>query len=494
MNVDPETIPDFHPPLAEELDFVSDDTAPKPYEVKGLQPSEKYRLRLAAHSAGGYGPFSNEEVYETAPSFPTTPGTPMFMTSTSSSITVSWVPPRFENGSKILRYEVGRMLMLASDHKHKKDEDKDKDKDKDDDDDDDDDDEDDAEKKNAANWVRYISPGAQPVFTMTHIPNGSFVKIRVRAKNELGFSPFSTISEPFQALDPVRLLEKTPSSLKIIWQTIPALAVICFELQIRVYGLMLSEDMYNKISDKIPQNINGITQMVSGLKPGTEYQFRSRGNLEEGGWQSWSDGLVSTVFKTVETEPDPPTAPYDKMGASTATGIVLKWEAGSSNGKALLEFELHWRKNEREWEMYKLIKGVPTLPVGNLESGSNYQFKVRARNEIGWSEFSELSRGIRTNPIPIPGICISVKYGIGWVQLQWEPPPGHCIVTAYELQSKRSDMDSWVCQNKTNVKNGYLVQDMRPCAHYCFRVRAQTFDGWSSFSEVSEMFTTVRRH
>jgi hypothetical protein len=62
---------------------------------------------------------------------------------------------------------------------------------------------------------------------------------------------------------------------------------------------------------------------------------RIRAFIEGEGWQSWLEALVSNVFKTVNTEPDAPSQPYDKLGASTATSIVLKWEAGPSNGKSI---------------------------------------------------------------------------------------------------------------------------------------------------------------
>jgi len=256
---------------------------------------------------------------------------------------------------------------------------------------------------------------------------------------------------------------------------------------------VLSDDMYKQVSDTIPQNVHGIEHLIEKLKPGIEYQFRIRGYIEDQGWQNWKDGLVSNVFKTVNTEPSKPSPPYDKMGASTATGVVLKWEAGPSNGKAITEFELYWKKNEGEFEPFQSTTW-PTLPVEGLEVGFSYVWKVRAKNEIGWSEFSDHSHTISTNPIPIPGVPKSVKYGIGWVELQWQKPNGHMLVTAYELQSKRSDLNKWETETKSCKKEVFLVQDLRPCAHYLFRVRALTFDGWSSYSVESEPFTTVRRH
>ena len=58
------------------------------------------------------------------------------------------------------------------------------------------------------------------------------------------------------------------------------------------------------------------------------------------------------VLPSLLIKPGAPTQPYDKIGASTATGVVLRWEAGPSNGKAITEFELWWKKNDGEWEEF----------------------------------------------------------------------------------------------------------------------------------------------
>lgn len=73
------------------------------------------------------------------------------------------------------------------------------------------------------------------------------------------------------------------------------------------------------------------------------------------------------------------------------------------------------------------------------------------------------------------------------------------LVDSYEVQKRMcitgallSEKWEVVTQEVQGVE--YLVQELRPCAQYEFRVRALTFDGWSSFSEVSGRYTTGRRH
>lgn len=123
-------------------------------------------------------------------------------------------------------------------------------------------------------WVTVQSMGSKPLATIKSLPTGAFVRVRVRAKSEKGFSLVSDVGGPFQALDPVRVLEVSPHSMKIIWQTVPAKPVLHFELQIRQYNLILSEDDYRVVADDVPQCLTGIEYFVDGLRPGAEYNFR----------------------------------------------------------------------------------------------------------------------------------------------------------------------------------------------------------------------------
>ena len=76
------------------------------------------------------------------------------------------------------------------------------------------------------------------------------------------------------------------------------------------------------------------------------------------------------------------------------------------------------------------------------------------------------------------------KNGIGWISLTWSPPIGAMLVDSYEIQKRLCvsgslSHEKWVTVTTEAVKNEYLVQELRPCAAYEFRVRALTFDGWS---------------
>ena len=520
-------------PPANELGWVSVDTSDKPFKLRGLLPFETYQIRVCAHSFGGYGPNSRVLLHQTSPAVPSRPaGPPMFIASTNSSVTVSWIPPLYENGSPIEKYEISRRLIIAVDKKpaqppadggtnitttttttkattnspHSFEAAAVSPTTPSSDSRNDGLDDGDVNVPGAQPWVRQISNGPNPTFVATSVPPGARIQIRVKAKNAVGAGAYGPISEPFEAVDPVRMMKKTANSLTIQWQTVPGKQVDFFQLQRRKYGLMLSEDMYETVRDDIapfPLINGGISHFIGDCSAGTEYQFRIRAKLEESGWQPWVDGVVSSVFKTTEMEPDPPSTPVDKIGASTASSIILEWSPGSSNGKAISAYEL-WQNHinspePRGWELLQIVKGALSLKIAGLDLGGSYYFKVRAKNEIGWGGFSPQSELISTNPIPIPGKPREVGGGIGWIDLEWDVPVAEMLVDSYEVQKRvveKTDLGAlpWEIVTSTITVNRMLIQELGPCKVYQFRIRALTFDGWSSFSDVSEPMTTKRRY
>jgi len=125
---------------------------------------------------------------------PSIPGKPMFMTSTSTTVTVSWLPPKWENGEPIKSYQISRQILLK---KHmdilfrkkttKKEhegnvvvmegmEDMVKEEDKKEDNESlggslDASLEESVESLDDSMWVTYMSTGSKPVFTVRGIPH-----------------------------------------------------------------------------------------------------------------------------------------------------------------------------------------------------------------------------------------------------------------------------------------------------------------------------------
>ncbi|CAM9302038.1 unnamed protein product, partial [Discosporangium mesarthrocarpum] len=73
------------------------------------------QVRVTARSVAGYGPPSREVLLVTKAASPTgPPKAPIMVSATPSSITVGWVPPMYENGAPIIRYEIQRLILYNS--------------------------------------------------------------------------------------------------------------------------------------------------------------------------------------------------------------------------------------------------------------------------------------------------------------------------------------------------------------------------------------------
>ncbi|CAM9448001.1 unnamed protein product [Ectocarpus sp. 12 AP-2014] len=83
-----------------------------PLRLKHLYPATNYIVRVSARTLAGYGVPSREALLRTRVSPPSAPKEAANMVSaTPNSITVGWVPPKYENGEPITRYEIQRLVL-----------------------------------------------------------------------------------------------------------------------------------------------------------------------------------------------------------------------------------------------------------------------------------------------------------------------------------------------------------------------------------------------
>ena len=75
---------------------------------------------VQAHTDGGYGIESHEVRHKSQGSVPSKPGKPVFMTSTSTSVTISWLPPKYLNGEPVKSYHISRQILLKDKTKRRR--------------------------------------------------------------------------------------------------------------------------------------------------------------------------------------------------------------------------------------------------------------------------------------------------------------------------------------------------------------------------------------
>ncbi len=189
------------------------------------------------------------------------------------------------------------------------------------------------------------------------------------------------------------------------------------------FGIIIWSN-YNSESNKITSSIPELS-----LNSETEYFWRVRHN-NIGGNSSWS---IPTSFKTLPNYPDKPAIYYPAEGSTEIpreNGIIKaskyvgegnhsesQWEVyGINYFIQPFTYECVWRTKSTEAENY-LIETIINNTVGDfigilsgksqLDYFKDYKFRVRYKNEKGYSEWSEYINAKSTFDIPNIAVGIS---------------------------------------------------------------------------------------
>lgn len=134
---------------------------------------------------------------------------------------------------------------------------------------------------------------------------------------------------------------------------------------------------------------NGATKTytVAGLTPGQLYDFQvSAVNFKGEG--SLSSPAVEIMSATVAT---PPLALRKQL--SSQTSITIQWDPPSSDGSTpITDYEVFWDNGAENGVFTQLAPSTGNLLTftfsTGLVAGNKYSFKVRAKNHVGLSDFS----------------------------------------------------------------------------------------------------------
>lgn len=133
-----------------------------------------------------------------------------------------------------------------------------------------------------------------------------------------------------------------------------------------------------------------------------------------------------------------------------------------------------------------------SLTVENLDTGAEYEFRVRAKNTAGLGDPSSTtgyiepkSKAQKASP---PGIPEVQDVGKNYVDIQWTRPrnSGGSRIKGYQVEKKKKGDPDW--QKVTNFPitgENTTVSDLDEGAEYEFRVAAVTDAGTGEYSFTS---------
>ena len=190
-----------------------------------------------------------------------------------------------------------------------------------------------------------------------------------------------------------------------------------------------------------------VMTIISGLTNGQRYSFRVAA-LNAAGRGAYSDAIpVSIIPGSVPSVLNIATEIAYTINTSTGGVISVYWVPPNKNGYAITTYRVRRRLNlqgDADWVTTEIAvpPGVTdtqpyrTLTNTGLVNGSVYEYQVAARNQLGWSEYSETFFAV---PRKVPDPILSVSAGIlnQGVKVSWNTVgvnDGGYPVTSYRVQ------------------------------------------------------------
>ena len=230
----------------------------------------------------------------------------------------------------------------------------------------------------------------------------------------------------------------------------------------------------------VPAPANG-NSMFSGLTAGTEYEFQIRAHNPNPIRQltsDWSASVFVTTTGGVVTLPAVPTGLTSTN--TTANSVTVTW-TGVSNATS---YEFQYRKAGAEWPADSTPTSQPSRVVNALDAETTYEFRVRAVNTAGESDWSESisvtteAGGVVVTPPAVPTGLTSTAKTANSVTLSWT---GVSTATSYGVQWKTST-GTWSTQGVTINGTTATVTGLAADTEYEFQVKAVNSDGESNWS------------
>eukprot|EP00960_Hanusia_phi_P046429 757823-Hanusia_phi.AAC.1 len=288
--------------------------------------------------------------------------------------------------------------------------------------------------------------------------------VQVRGKNGGGDGPWSpavlqkTTVPPPQQPSTFYSSDTTSASTTLSWDQPldDACPVTAYQVRCTSSGSELDQD-----PDTLWQTITAmevgegrLCYVVEDLVPGQEYAFQIRA-LNQVGPGEPTEPLKVTVKSDV---PPPPSQPESSEQLSDA--IILQWKPPMRNhGSEVTAYALQMRKDgEEEWQTVSEEITNLSVEVSCPEPRMVYHFRIRAKNALGWSEWSD-SNMFETlpPPPPQPPLAVSAVMTHNSVTINW--PHSQASVSGYEVQQLKGD--TWVAVVDSECAVGEQLRRMK---------------------------------
>ncbi len=409
--------------------------------LTGLSGGTTYDLKVSAYNAVGASLFSS---IVNAKTLPGAPAAPFSVTASagSSSVSLTWTPPRVDGGSPITGYRVEQFI--------------------------------------GSDWQAIATQSATSKVVSGLQANTSY-RFRIFAISALGTSPTSlavTISTlPASNTDVLNLRASniTANSVTLNWDAVSAPAGVnaTYFVRVKKFGAVNSMN-YNSSS---------ATFSIANLEASTSYTVDVAAQV----------GAQLGAYSPSITFVMAPVVPSVPLGVRTisAGGVVsLIWNAPAV-GNPISKYTVQTIDASGAWSTYVETSATSAV-LPTLKPGQLYQYRVLATNVSGTSSPSSVAQ-IR-GPIAVPGQPTALVVGEPVANkrgptttLSWLAPanPGDAPVTSYIVKVSR-DSKSWSVLGYP-TSTSYTTNSPTKGQTWLFKVAAVNAGGAGLESEAASL-------
>ena len=221
-------------------------------------------------------------------------------------------------------------------------------------------------------------------------------------------------------------------------------------------------------------------------EPGTTYHYRVRAINEEG--ESRPSNVAEAT--TAAVVPDAPANLAAEADGSTE--VDLDWDPPARDGgSAITGYRIEYSTDVDDWrDLEENTERTATRYVHrNADPGATYYYRVRAINDVGESEPSNVARATTEATVPdAPTGLVARAEGEDRIDLSWTPPAfdGGSVVTGYRIEASYGGIN-WVVltEHTQSTATTWSHEDLEPATEATYRVAAVNVKGHGGYSNMA---------
>uniref|UniRef100_A0A915Q578 non-specific serine/threonine protein kinase n=1 Tax=Setaria digitata TaxID=48799 RepID=A0A915Q578_9BILA len=431
------------------------------FRVRNLENGHPYEFRVSAENQYGIGkPLDTMEPIIPKDPFnkPDPPGQPEPIAKTEDSITLQWTHPLKDGGLPIQGFVLEKC-------------------------------------EEGGDWSKCIFGLINDTqYRVTGLTAQKRYEFRVAAVNGAGQSPWSQKSELITAqVEAVR----PRIQLSLFGKDVIAHAGFPAKVLVPFSSSPSPEITWKKDGKPIDEKLKRLKLESNDFLTQLSYEKCERGDTATYTIKLENDAGSDSVNVRLLVV-DSPSSPKSLMVSDvTPDSCVLDWispddDGGSHITNYILE-KCHVSALSNDvWEkVSSFVRGTNYVVTG-LSENERYKFRVRAENQYGISEPTELDELVVARyqfKVPSQPDPPSVRdMDSTWAKVEWEPPPdGGSKILGYILQYKEPGSNKWINADSHPIKaTSFRVQNLKDKGEYEFRVIAKNKAGLSKPSLPSE--------